>query len=144
MKASDFCRSYALLAVLLCAAAAVSKPDRPPPKEKPPAIDLNYETQYGTMRHQGLAVTIEGPLWAAAGTLRDDGSIFLLWTEQRTGRIAPSVYRIKDGVMIGLWGWATEVRIEKGEIAGDCHGERLYRIEPPADILFRAEERRGG
>lgn len=113
-------------------------PDRTPPSPvpmPPPIADLAMECQYGTVQQAGRLLSIEGPVWKAAGEIRKDGSVFLLWTEKASGRVAPSVYpamgKEANGLrfLTGRWGWSDEVAIdENGKLNGDGRADHLREV----------------
>ncbi len=127
--------AVALLALILGAALASqgATPDRPKGKVPPKKVEpvLTFTTQYGEMIQVGQALIIEGPHWTARGNIRDDGSIYLLWTERNTGRLAPSVYHLRGNQPVGLWGYAPEAFLrDDGTMAGECREDRLIRVVP--------------
>ena len=106
---------------------ADAAPQKPPKLELPKEVvpDLAGVCQYGTITQTGRALEIKGPRWTAIGDVRPGNKIFLLWEEVDTGRIAPSLYKMKDGSPDGLWGWGNEVYIEGGELVGQTIHDRL-------------------
>ncbi len=80
-----------------------------------PALPEQIATNYGTMIVINGSITLNGHQhWSGIGKLRDDGKVQILWTELETQRPAISVYTIKEGKMIGTWGYADEVQIVNG------------------------------
>lgn len=134
--------SITIFAVLHVAAwfiaAAVSKPIRPEPKTaepKAPAVQsLAMESNWGTVSQDGQVIRIDGhPQWTATGTIRADGSILVFWTFTVDGRIAPGVYHVKDGELVGVWGYGCTVEPD-GTLAGPTSPDRIYKIMPPDPV----------
>lgn len=114
----------AIMALMIGAALACAKPDRETPK-KSPASPIPATCQYGKISVNGKSVSLAGPIWIAEGKLREDGSLFLLWTEISSGRIAPSIYRIDEKGINGLWGWSDEVFEDEGVLKGTTRGDTI-------------------
>lgn len=130
--------AIAILVLMIGAAFALAKPDRkdePKQPSPPPIFRLPAECQYGTITMTGKAISIEGPVWTARGEVRADSSIYLLWTERATDRVAPSVYRVEGApppAIVGRWGFAPEAFVnDAGEMDGSHHGDRIFKVEPP-------------
>lgn len=139
-RAAAFLRAIVcVIAMLVCiavgAALAHAKPERKDPTPKKVELpDISMTCQYGVIIQQGRDLTIVGPSWNAVGKVRDDGSIFLLWTDSE-GKQAPSVYRTSDGVPVGKWGYGPGATVEGGEMKGEwLMNDRLIRIEPKVDL----------
>ena len=115
----------AKLAVAVVLAAA------PVPGDLPKDSRIDGPTNWGTVSWAGKRIAVEGhECWEAAGYVRDDGKVFLIWTFRSDGRPAPGLYEFKDGGLNGEWGWATDVQIgEDGMLTGDLHTDRIYRTK---------------
>jgi hypothetical protein len=121
-------------AALTAIAKADLVPDKEPPPKKVETPPLTYETQWGAMAQRGKTVSIDGPVWMARGEVRDDGSVFLLWTELSSGRVAPSVYNLRSGQLAGDWGFAPEAFVNAdGSMGGALRQDRIIKIHPPPD-----------
>jgi hypothetical protein len=133
-----------LLAALLLAFLAVfafSKPTNPnsvkpvAPKAKEvnrPRI-MGYVTNYGDCLSSGPnQFTIEGQFWSAVGTIRNDGSVTILWTSLASGNLYIGVYHVGiEGNLQGIYGNVNNAKLEEnGELTGTFFSERVYRIEP--------------
>jgi len=129
--------------VLFAAALAFGKPTNPnaakpapvAPSEKliPRPRIMGYVTNYGDCLPNGKdQFTIEGNFWSAVGTIRKDGSIFILWTSLTSGDLYPGVYHVDQiGNLYGIYGNANSAKLEdNGELTGKVYQERIYRIEP--------------
>jgi hypothetical protein len=105
-------------------------PDRPAPKADQKACsipDLTGATIYGTIIQNGRELMLAGPEWNARGTIREDGTIMLLWEQKATGRVAFSVYRLRGKSVVGEWGWADSCAVENSELRGNFFREDVLR-----------------
>lgn len=122
-------RSLSLICALLMAV-----PDRPLLVEKPKAPpNLNGMTNWGRIYQDGCVLHIDGnPHWFAAGKIRADGKIELLWIHREGNRPALGVYSLLgDGVTLkGDWGCFGDVTIgENGELTGETRPDTIYRVK---------------
>jgi hypothetical protein len=90
---------------------------------------IDWDCQFGHISQVGRTVTVEGPSWSAAGSLRLDGTIILYWQSGETQAIG--VYRRVGDDLVGHWGYAANVEIMDGDICdrdgNSLSGETLTR-----------------
>ena len=109
-------------------------PDRPAPKDaaKPaPVVDLSGEWTIGSkylIEQKGRQFEIEGGDWKGTGNITDAGLIVIQW--ERGGFPAVGLYRLKDGIMVGDWGWLSDgAAVVDGELRGRINGETIRKVE---------------
>lgn len=115
--------------LLQTATCLLTAPDRPGinPPEFP---DCSGECQFGTIKQTGRGIEVDGSAWWANGVIRKDGSVLLHWTNSGGGT-GLAVYHLRDGNLVGVWGWAHEVEFGPGgELLGMIRGETLTRRKP--------------
>ncbi len=103
----------------------------PAREENAKAPDLNYESNWGTMKQDGTRISIGGHNhWTAAGEVQKNGKVYLLWATVEDNRLAPSLYEFKDGALVGKWGWLGDVEFdEMGEITGSLHDDTISKVQ---------------
>ena len=118
---------------LFCA-LLMAMPDRPMLEEKPKAPpNLSGMTNWGRITQEGCIFTIDGnPHWYAAGRIRADGKIELLWIHREGNRPALGVYSLLgDGATLkGVWGCDGDVTVgADGELTGETRQDTIYRVQ---------------
>ena len=136
-------RLLTVILLIAIASFAFAKPERPPPprKDAPPKKatlpDLRGETNWGTLTQPGRIFHLHShPQWDGLGMIRDDDSIFIMWTQLSDGCAAPGVYKVaSNGELIGHWGFAGEVQIEKdGSLSGEVRHDHVHKVRPEPDM----------
>lgn len=135
---------FSLLLVVILAIAAAYPPDRKPlesPKAKVP--DLRGTSNWGEITQggaEGCKLFLCGdPEWTAAGHVRADGTVYLLWVLTCDGQRAPSVYRFNAETQTwgGSWGWESETELDaEGELTGNIEDDEIFwpdRLPPPVE-----------
>lgn len=92
------------------------------------------DTNWGTVTQRGRDIEIaDHPDWSAVGRIRDDGKVFLLWTDLRNGGACPSVYDVTEHGLQGLWGRGDEgAAIDAtGNMTGPVRTDWVYKRPPP-------------
>ncbi len=108
--------STLLLASFLATSAAFSQ------AEEKPLPKLAGGCTYGRITQTGRQLSVNGhPRWTAVGSIREDGKVFLIWTDAFGNHAALSVYAVKGKRLEGTWGWADDCEIDlaSGELVGD-------------------------
>ncbi len=112
-------RTILILALcLLCGSMVLGKPVRSIPKapeaKKATVPDLAGDTNWGTLTQDGKAFTINGnAMWRAVGHIREDGKVFVLWTDLTNDEPCPGVYELRDGELHGTWARSSNSDFEK-------------------------------
>ncbi len=111
-----------LLLVLLLAPAR---------EENAKAPDLNMESNWGTVKQDGPNIAIGGHAhWTASGEIRKDGKVYLMWQTVASGEFAPALYEVKDGAMVGKWGWLKDVEFDDdGNITGELCDDTISKVK---------------
>lgn len=139
---TNMLRILIFAAVLLTCSFAAAKPVRQSPKPPPAKVeavpDLAYESQWGVITQTGKILSIDGhPQWCATGHIREDGKVWILWTDLASGIPCPGVYEVKAGELHGVWGRAENVTVEKdGSLSGFTMGDTIRRLKTP-DPVFK-------
>ena len=117
---------------------AFAAPTRPAPKQTPtpkqtppPATATEWESNWGTVKQLGKAISISGhPVWFAEGHIRADGSVYLCWTLRATEEPCPGVYKVTGAKEFsGTWGRSTSVKVEEdGSLSGETSPDRVYEV----------------
>ena len=134
-----YMRYLLTFALLLVASLAFSKPDRPIEKKLPPippVSTLAGKTNWGNLTiADGEVVLSQHPHWTAIGTVLPNGRIKLTWATTQGGREAHGLYSWDGKEMRGAWGWTDGCTYnDAGDLIGNIHGDRIYRVEPEPDF----------
>jgi len=99
-----------------------------------PFPNIEGRCSYGEITQSGPVVTISGgQSWSARGSFQADGKLQLIWRHE-SDRLAFGVYELKDGILVGQWGWQDEANLERdGTLTGKTMPEAIWRHneEPP-------------
>lgn len=116
--------------LVLAALAAAPLPDNLP---KPNGLpDLACESNWGTVKQDGKKLAIGGHhYWTAAGEIREDGKVVLVWQTTSDGQFAPGLYVVEragpDVRLVGKWGYSGVVEWdEDGELVGTLSADVTY------------------
>ena len=127
--------------LIIAASCGAFKPV--PPIQVKPAVSawptLPAHSNWGDVTVQGAQVRISGhPYWGAEGKwIRTAaGPVLLLWWYPHASqREAPSRYIVREGRVVGVWGWHDEgVCLDElsGEITGAPHTDEIRETPKPA------------
>lgn len=120
--------------LVITSSAAPVRPDsyRVPTTPPPIAVpDLRGPWNWGELTQFDRTIQIKGsPVWEAVGVIRKDGKVQLLWTKKASGEPCPAVYAIKEGKLVGHYGYSGQAWVgESGELEGNILSETLFRVE---------------
>jgi len=117
-------------------AAAPIRESLAPQQNAPPQVpNIAGDTRHGKLMQSGRQLRLDGELWDAIGEIREDGSVFLLWTCKSNDRVAVSVYRIVPGIIEGEWGWAEDSYIKAdGSLGGTNRNHDVMRAPFPVAL----------
>ncbi len=112
-----------LIAILVAA-----MPDRSP-DAAPPAIRYEYESGYGAVKIDGDRFFLKGVHYTASGTIRADGSLFIVWTAEGSNVVYLGVYRRVGVDFIGVYCLACEGGLdEDGELCGNTSNDQIIKV----------------
>jgi len=100
-------------------------------------VNTSYQTNWGTLTQIGKQVGIAGhPVWAADGSFRPDGKLYIKWYELGNDNMAHGLYEWQNGHFAGKWGWEPRSHIDdRGEMSGEVSSDVIRKvIEMPAGV----------
>ena len=133
----------AAIALIVAFAIVLAKPPgrQPSPREEAPKPKIHtlpkldgLATNWGDYQQAGeKQFTLDNhPVWYGVGTLRDDGTVFLLWTLRSTEEACPGVYHVEGNTLSGVWGYGHNTKVEpNGELTGNIYKDRVYPLPTP-------------
>lgn len=113
----------------------LATPVLPPSPQKPKIPKVTMESNWGVVTQNDKRVFISGhEHWSAEGHFREDGKVYILWTENSNGREAPGLYEVKIDsktkrvFLQGHWGYGDEVILfpDKGPITGNFREDSIF------------------